>query len=213
MPPSGEGRQDWLGTAGPDSLKQPPHRMPQLTTSELRTYRRELEHAIKGISAAAPVQADLRRTLDEVMAELEDRARLAAGTREHDVTGLTSRELERAKRELQANLALARPDSPVRGPILAHMNAIDAELADRSTGEAKELSRLPGCLSPHRNRTQHPPGHHHPRQRHHPARRTALRRRPPSPQPSAGPPRSRIAALRNSSAQLRRGCPSGTLGC
>jgi mRNA-degrading endonuclease RelE of RelBE toxin-antitoxin system len=31
---------------------------------------------------------------------------------EHDVTILTARELERARRELRAILALARPDSP-----------------------------------------------------------------------------------------------------
>ena len=48
-----------------------------------------------------------------------------------DVTRLASGELERARRELAASLALARPGSPVRGPILAHMTAIDAELAGR----------------------------------------------------------------------------------
>jgi hypothetical protein len=41
-------------------------------------------------------------------------------------------ELDRARRELQASLALVRPDSPARVPILAHMSAIDAELADRT---------------------------------------------------------------------------------
>ena len=48
------------------------------------------------------------------------------------VGGLTSGELERIGRELRASLALARPDSPTRGPILAHLSAIDAELAERS---------------------------------------------------------------------------------
>ncbi len=52
--------------------------------------------------------------------------------RSHDVTGLTVSELERARRELQASLALARPGSPARGPILAHLNAISAELAQRA---------------------------------------------------------------------------------
>ena len=51
--------------------------------------------------------------------------------RSPDVSGLTSGELERARRELAASLALARPDSPARVPILAHMTAIDAELAGR----------------------------------------------------------------------------------
>ena len=48
-----------------------------------------------------------------------------------DVTGLTAGELERARRELRASLALARLGSPARVPILAHLSAIDAELASR----------------------------------------------------------------------------------
>ena len=52
--------------------------------------------------------------------------------RDHDVTTLTGRELEQARRDLAASLALARPDSPARLPILAQMTAIDAELASRS---------------------------------------------------------------------------------
>lgn len=53
--------------------------------------------------------------------------------RERDVTTLTAAELDGARRELAASLALARPGSPVRAPILAHISAIDAELAGRST--------------------------------------------------------------------------------
>jgi hypothetical protein len=52
--------------------------------------------------------------------------------REHNVGRLTASELERARRELAASLALARPDSPIRTPILSHMTAIDTELADRN---------------------------------------------------------------------------------
>jgi hypothetical protein len=51
--------------------------------------------------------------------------------REHDVTTLTAAELDGARRELSASLALARPASPVRAPILARIGAIDAELAVR----------------------------------------------------------------------------------
>jgi hypothetical protein len=53
--------------------------------------------------------------------------------RSHDVTALTGHELQQARRELVASLALARPGSPVRVPILARMSAIDAELAQRAT--------------------------------------------------------------------------------
>jgi hypothetical protein len=54
------------------------HPVSQLTTGELKDRRRELEHAIKGISETAPVQANLRKALDEVLAEQEDRAKIAA---------------------------------------------------------------------------------------------------------------------------------------
>ncbi|MGD0608107.1 MAG: hypothetical protein ABSA53_31530 [Streptosporangiaceae bacterium] len=62
--------------AGPPAARQPAHPVHALTTYELNGYRRELEHAIKGIAADAPVQADLRAKLDEVLAEQDDRARL-----------------------------------------------------------------------------------------------------------------------------------------
>jgi hypothetical protein len=51
-------------------------------------------------------------------------------SRPYDVIGLTADELERARRELQASLALARPGSPARVPILARLRAVDAELAE-----------------------------------------------------------------------------------
>jgi hypothetical protein len=52
--------------------------MHALATYELARYRRELEHAVKGISPDAPVQADLRSKLAEVLAEQEQRAKLAS---------------------------------------------------------------------------------------------------------------------------------------
>ena len=65
--------------------------------------------------------------------------------RDHDVSELTARELERARRELRASLVLVRPDSPARVPILAHMSAIDTELAARTAGRAEHL---PDSLPP-----------------------------------------------------------------
>jgi hypothetical protein len=56
--------------------------------------------------------------------------------RDHDVSQLTARELERARRELTASLALARPGSPVRVPILARISAIDTEAAARAARPA-----------------------------------------------------------------------------
>jgi hypothetical protein len=54
--------------------------------------------------------------------------------RPHDVSSLTAAQLERARRDLQVSLALTVPGSPVRGPILAEMTAIDTEMARRGGG-------------------------------------------------------------------------------
>jgi hypothetical protein len=62
---------------GPPAARQPAHPVRALTTYELNGYRRELEHAIKGIAADAPVQADLCAKLAEVLAEQDERARLS----------------------------------------------------------------------------------------------------------------------------------------
>jgi hypothetical protein len=56
--------------------------------------------------------------------------------RDHDVSGLTAAELERARRDLEVSLTLAWPGSPARVPIEAHLDAIDAELAARTGGTA-----------------------------------------------------------------------------
>jgi hypothetical protein len=52
--------------------------------------------------------------------------------RYHNVKQLTLAELERTRRELQANLGLINPGSPAHVPIQAHMRAIDTELAERA---------------------------------------------------------------------------------
>jgi hypothetical protein len=57
---------------------EPSYPIHALTTYELSRYRRELERAVKGISPDAPVQADLRRKLDEVLAEQTEREKIAA---------------------------------------------------------------------------------------------------------------------------------------
>ena len=60
--------------------------------------------------------------------------------REHDVSRLTAGELERTRRELAASLALARPGSPIRAPIEAHISAIDTELAERASAPLRICS-------------------------------------------------------------------------
>jgi hypothetical protein len=60
----------------PVTVNQPKHPLSALTTYELRDRRRDLERAIKVLDRDAAVQAELRRDLDAVIAEQEDRARL-----------------------------------------------------------------------------------------------------------------------------------------
>ncbi|MGH3402964.1 MAG: hypothetical protein ACRDRJ_10755 [Streptosporangiaceae bacterium] len=56
--------------------------------------------------------------------------------RDHDVSSLTAGELDRARRELAASLALVRPGSPARVPILAQISAIETEAGRRAAGTA-----------------------------------------------------------------------------
>ena len=65
--------------AEPVPVTPPNHPLPALTSYELRDYRRLLERAIQSLSPGAPVQAALRAKLDAVLAEQDDRARIAAG--------------------------------------------------------------------------------------------------------------------------------------
>jgi hypothetical protein len=67
-------------TAEPVTVEQPKHPLHALTTFELRDYRRELESAIAFFGTKDPVplaRGDLQARLDAVIAEQEDRARLA----------------------------------------------------------------------------------------------------------------------------------------
>jgi hypothetical protein len=62
-------------------MQQPPHPTSQLTTYELRNYRRELEHALKTLpdhaTARATARAQLQSKLAEVVAEQESRSQAA----------------------------------------------------------------------------------------------------------------------------------------
>ena len=114
------------------------HPVYALTTYELNERRSALEHAIREIPPGTSVPGYLRNALAEVIAEQDERTRIRQIGRRDDgqdhycVRQLTTAELERVKRELQANLELITDDSPARVPIQAHMRAIDAELAERA---------------------------------------------------------------------------------
>ena len=62
------------------NVEQPKHPMHALTTFELRDYRRQLEAAITFFDQQDPVpptRAALQAALDEVIAEQDDRKKLA----------------------------------------------------------------------------------------------------------------------------------------
>lgn len=67
-------------TAEPVNVQPPKHPLPELTTYELRDYRRDLERAIAFFDWQAPVppaRGRLQTKLDDVIAEQDDRVRLA----------------------------------------------------------------------------------------------------------------------------------------
>jgi len=67
-------------TTEPGTVEPPGHPLQQLTTFELRNYRRRLETGIALASIqdpAAPVRAVLQARLRDVLAEQDDRARIA----------------------------------------------------------------------------------------------------------------------------------------
>ena len=106
----------------------------QLTAAELDRYASQLARCLKALETSAPIRVHVQHELATVRAEQDARASSGPSDpqRRHDASGLTAGELDRTRRELAASLALARPDSPARAPILAHLAAIDAELAARS---------------------------------------------------------------------------------
>jgi hypothetical protein len=55
-------------------LGQPANSLHDLTTGELRDYRRELEHSLRVIDPGAPVRDLLQGKLAEVVAEQESRS-------------------------------------------------------------------------------------------------------------------------------------------
>jgi len=67
-------------TSEPATLEEPKYPLTQLTTFELRDFRRDLERAIAYFDAKNPVppaRDRLQARLDDVIAEQDDRARLA----------------------------------------------------------------------------------------------------------------------------------------
>jgi hypothetical protein len=129
--PGAESQPGTVMTTGPEERRRP---VSQLSPRELDLYGNQLERCLKALSTDAPIRAAVQRELAAVQAERQSRGQAGQPrqqSRPRDVSGLTAGELERTRRELAANLALVRPGSPARAPILAHIGAIDTELARR----------------------------------------------------------------------------------
>ena len=119
-------------TAAPDDHRR---RIGQFPARELDLYGNQLARCLQALGTNAPIRADIQRELGRVRAEQASRASASEPGRLPDVTRLTSSELDRTRRELQPSLALARPGSPIRGPILAYLNAIETEQSGRTAGQ------------------------------------------------------------------------------
>ncbi len=107
----------------PPAVDQPKHPLHALTTFELSNYRRQIENAITFFGTKDPVppaREDLQAALDAVTAEQESHQAQPC---------LTPAVTSTWDRTRYASLALARPSSPTHRPILAHLGAIDTELA------------------------------------------------------------------------------------
>jgi hypothetical protein len=129
-------------TAAPDDHR---HRIGQFPARELDLYGNQLARCLQALGTNAPIRADIQRELATVRAEQASRASASEPGRLPDVTGLTSGELDRTRRELQASLALARPGSPMRGPILAYLRTIETELTGRTARQPGQSPASPSA--------------------------------------------------------------------
>jgi hypothetical protein len=66
--------------AEPVNVEPPKHPMYALTTYELREYRGQLERALRRLPQHAEVRALIRRRLDAVLEEQDERARSSSGS-------------------------------------------------------------------------------------------------------------------------------------
>ena len=122
----------------------------RLTAAALDRYASQLALPRGPGETSAPIRARVQHELATVRAEQNARASSgpADPPRRYDASGLTAGELDRTRRELAASLALARPDSPARVPILAHLAATGAELAAQAAARPARLTGsviLPGA--------------------------------------------------------------------
>jgi hypothetical protein len=119
------------------AVGKPPFKLSELTTYELRDYRRALEEAVASAATQAPARVVMQGRLDAVAAEQDDRAQLARAHLEPDVDEIRG-SLEHS-RHLRMALDLLEENLP--GPY--NCDGLMAELwALREKLAAAELARL-----------------------------------------------------------------------
>lgn len=112
--------------------------MGQLTTGELETYGDQLAKCLGDAGMDGAIRGDVQRELMVVHAEQEARAWAVKphAAERHYRVDLATGELEQIRRDLQTTLAFMREGSSARVPVVAYIEAIDAELEARPEAES-----------------------------------------------------------------------------
>lgn len=136
----------------PAAVTRPPHMLWELTSTELASWKRQLEHAIEEINAHDPVQAEFRNALEDVKAEEESRAKIAEANglawpmevRDLDgfVKSMSVAELEQLRRDLNTSLALMRPTATTTPPTATRSSSGPATAIPSSYGAARNSEQL-----------------------------------------------------------------------
>lgn len=107
--------------------------MGQPAASELEAYGEQLTQCPQGTGMGGTIRGDVQRELMVMHAEQEACARTdkPPAPERHYRVDLATDELEQIGRDLRTTLAFMREGSSARPPVLAYIEAIDAELEAR----------------------------------------------------------------------------------
>ena len=121
---------------GRDRRARPAGLLPdgQLMIGELEAYGEKLTQCLKDAEMGGAIRGDVHRELMAVLAEQEARAWVGKPrcSERHYQVDLATGELERIRRDLQTTLVFRREGASARVPVLAYIEAIDAELEARA---------------------------------------------------------------------------------
>src|ERR1035441_6712529 len=165
--------------AGPVPATRPGHPVHALATFELSRYRRDLEHAITGVSPDAPARDELRRQLDDVLPRKNHgpSSGTPAGKEPRPVTAAPPDDLVSIL--FRAFFTSSRPRE--------HRSSSAIPSAISPAGSAPRQHQPPALLTPARPARQAPAHDQPPRTR---------RRRPPPQLPAPAPALVRLLGQR-----------------